>query len=38
MRGIAAALATAAFLALGHLVPVPVLLQIEGPLVNSPLI
>ncbi len=38
MRRIAAALATAAFLALGHLGPVPVLVQIEGPLINSPLV
>jgi hypothetical protein len=38
MRRIAAVLTRAAFLALGRLVPVPALVQIEGPLINSPLI
>lgn len=38
MRRIAAVLATAALLALGHLGPAPVTVQIEGPLINSPLI
>lgn len=38
MRRIAAVLATAALLAVGHLGPDPVTAQIEGPLINSPLI
>lgn len=38
MRRIATVLASAALLALGLLVPVPLGVQIEGPLINSPLI